>query len=680
MKASFLFFTFFLFSITIHSQVFVNLNASGNNDGSSWEHAYTDLQVAFDNANEGDQIWIAAGVYKPQLSTIAEDNWFEVTKGLEIYGGFDGTETMLDQRDWQSNATVLSGDIHGDDENNDFVNFKSDNAAHVLRINNAANINIVDGIKVTGGHAKINNYPGSGSNAPWRGGGIDFIADNILIRNCQISQCHANWGASIWGYSLGNNDNVNIQIENNNLYNNYSRFGCNSFANMQQLEIRDCLFENNYGIEFAGGMLIGNSNALIEDCIFQDNEVDVSTIGAGVFFYQNSGNIFPSPRIEIKGCEFKNNIGGGGSGIMMNNFYGGSEIHIDSCYFFQNTAYFNSFGGGAGITLQNLEDSFGGGTPSLSASVSNCTFEENGSDYGGAAYFYSVSDTMILEMENNDFVDNSSEYNGGAVYIFSDVYMDVQLKKLILSDNEAEGQGSAILMEGANVKMENSLIHDNDGVTAIHNSFGDLILQGNTIADNTIGLFQGFGGNTEIQNTILSNDVNYSSLGNVTVTSKGGNISSDSTMLDDLIGFGDYADYNNTDPLLDGNFIPEASSICVDGGNPEGINSITDLAGEDRIQGNEIDMGAYESPFTVKVDDFEKLGIDVYPNPFIENIFLSDVEGIQTIRLINVEGKLVQVFSVQQELIIQNDLPVGVYFLELNYGEKQYYAKLEKHH
>ena len=189
MKTIFTLLIIFHFSITLHSQVFVNLNASGNNDGSSWDNAYTDLQIAFDNATEGDQIWIAAGVYKPQLSTTPEDNWFEVNKGLELYGGFNGTETMLNQRDWQNNGTILSGDINGDDENDDFVNFKSDNAAHVLRINNSSNTNIVDGFKILGGHAQIDNFPGNVNGGPWRGGGIEFLTNNLLIRNCQVSNC-----------------------------------------------------------------------------------------------------------------------------------------------------------------------------------------------------------------------------------------------------------------------------------------------------------------------------------------------------------------------------------------------------------------------------------------------------------------------------------------------------------
>jgi hypothetical protein len=42
--------------------IFVDINASGNNDGSSWTHAFTTLQPAIDSADEEDEIWVATGV------------------------------------------------------------------------------------------------------------------------------------------------------------------------------------------------------------------------------------------------------------------------------------------------------------------------------------------------------------------------------------------------------------------------------------------------------------------------------------------------------------------------------------------------------------------------------------------------------------------------------------------
>ena len=43
----------------------VDALAVGSNDGSSWTDAFTDLQPALAAAVSGDEIWVAAGSYKP---------------------------------------------------------------------------------------------------------------------------------------------------------------------------------------------------------------------------------------------------------------------------------------------------------------------------------------------------------------------------------------------------------------------------------------------------------------------------------------------------------------------------------------------------------------------------------------------------------------------------------------
>ena len=52
-----------LFSFALSAQViFVNKNVNGgNNDGTSWDNAFTDLRVAIQNTNYGDTIWVAKG-------------------------------------------------------------------------------------------------------------------------------------------------------------------------------------------------------------------------------------------------------------------------------------------------------------------------------------------------------------------------------------------------------------------------------------------------------------------------------------------------------------------------------------------------------------------------------------------------------------------------------------------
>lgn len=57
-----------LCSVQLFSQTryFVDASASGDNNGSTWEHAFTSLQSALDVAVSDDEIWVAKGTYKPE--------------------------------------------------------------------------------------------------------------------------------------------------------------------------------------------------------------------------------------------------------------------------------------------------------------------------------------------------------------------------------------------------------------------------------------------------------------------------------------------------------------------------------------------------------------------------------------------------------------------------------------
>ena len=90
--------------------IFVRSTASGANNGTSWVNAYTSLQSALTAAVSGDEIWVAAGVYKP-TATADRTISFALKNGVGVYGGFAGTETMRSQRNPNVNVTALSGDI-----------------------------------------------------------------------------------------------------------------------------------------------------------------------------------------------------------------------------------------------------------------------------------------------------------------------------------------------------------------------------------------------------------------------------------------------------------------------------------------------------------------------------------------------------------------------------------------
>jgi parallel beta-helix repeat protein len=100
----------------------VKKGASGAT-GKSWDNsdAFGELYTALANSDvqDGGEIWVAANTYKPETSS--QDNKFQMYEGVEIYGGFDGTEMARHEREIANNVTILSGDIDTGGSNDSHV-------------------------------------------------------------------------------------------------------------------------------------------------------------------------------------------------------------------------------------------------------------------------------------------------------------------------------------------------------------------------------------------------------------------------------------------------------------------------------------------------------------------------------------------------------------------------------
>lgn len=211
--------------------IYVNANATGTNNGTSWTNAYTSLQSALSVAFINDDIWVASGTYKP-TETDDRDISFVMKNGVDVYGGFVGTETSIIERNIAANPTILSGDIGAPGDN-------EDNSRKVVKIQNMTASFVFDGFRVVSG------YDGSGSGE----------------------------GAGIY---MANNSGANIRFDNIFLYNNYAyRSGGGMFIDDSNITFNYCEFLYNGSFNYGGGAIysanVSNSKIYLFDCKFIGN-------------------------------------------------------------------------------------------------------------------------------------------------------------------------------------------------------------------------------------------------------------------------------------------------------------------------------------------------------------------------------------------------------------------------
>ncbi len=171
-----LFFVLFLVvSASEGAILYVNTGAAGANDGTSWTDAFRSLQDALNAAASGDEIWVAAGIYRPATG-IDRSISFVLKNGVALYGGFAGTETLEKQRKWRLNETVLSGNIG-------VPGSATDNSFHVVVAGGTDSTAVLDGFTITGGNAN------GAANDQKRGGGMfNTNWSNPELMNCTFAE------------------------------------------------------------------------------------------------------------------------------------------------------------------------------------------------------------------------------------------------------------------------------------------------------------------------------------------------------------------------------------------------------------------------------------------------------------------------------------------------------------
>jgi len=351
--------------------IFVDADATGNNDGSSWANAYNHLQDALSAASSGDQIEVAEGVYKPdQGEGITHGDrtaTFQLKNGVIIIGGYAGFgEPDPDTKDIVGYQTILSGDLNGDD-GPDFAN-NGENSYHVVTSSGSDETAVLNGFTVTAGNADDDIIHQPDINY---GGGMYNEMGSPTLMNCTFSRNLANQGGGMYNISDGRPILTNCTFIGNRA--GY-RGGGMLNGKSSRPTLTNCTFKRNHSARDGGGVCnrYGSLATLIE-CTFSENNADM---GGGL------SNDQCSP--TLTNCRFNRNEAWEGGG--MYNF--GGRPTLINCTFSGNQAE----NGGSGMSNEGMPekcDPRSGPEDCVDAiwcypTLRNCTFVGNRSGLYGA--------------------------------------------------------------------------------------------------------------------------------------------------------------------------------------------------------------------------------------------------------------------------------------------------------
>ena len=203
----------------------VSLSGDDNNDGSAWTSSKRTIGAAIKSAGSGQEIWVALGSYS---ETIAPGD------GIPVYGGFNGTEKTVNDRQPGSRTSVrgISCDVYTRET-------------------------VVDGFKVSGGSGvKLQDY--------------------AILRNCEI--CN-----NTYNVVTVSCERKSCIIENCSIYGNTLRSGTSgavTTARTGVVTLVNCFLQGND----QGPAIYNAGYVKTINCVIANNYEGVRSWGSGADF------------------------------------------------------------------------------------------------------------------------------------------------------------------------------------------------------------------------------------------------------------------------------------------------------------------------------------------------------------------------------------------------------------
>jgi hypothetical protein len=424
--------------------IFVNRNALGRNDGTSWQDAFDSLKTACNAAAQfpediPKEIWIAAGTYTPGL---AAEDYFPLTANTSYIGGFAGNETAKSQRNVAANKVTVSGDFGGGVHSNNL--FGSFNGNSMLTVNgdlsfedltlekakavmtgNRGNGAAICAVLPNGAELNISRCNFNGFTAVGNGGAVYVSGGSTEIADTTIEDVQAVDGGAVYSGGTLTVDNLTLRnVTGTGIYNS------GGVLTVDNLTLRDITSYGIYKVNGGGVFLTGvDADGVSGDAVYCTGISGGQVRVGGNSIFNNTGRVYitSSVTVRVADTEIRNNTGDSalyvdsgsatatitgvtidgvpnGRGIFANSTGSVqiSESQIGNC----TPTGDGEHGGGIYLNAGNCEIS--------NVIVENCTFTGN----GGGIYVSSANSVFINGSQIRNCTFNGSTYSNGSSYSY----------------------------------------------------------------------------------------------------------------------------------------------------------------------------------------------------------------------------------------------------------------------
>lgn len=284
------------------------------------------------------------------------------------------------------------------------------------------------------------------------------VLDGFILENGEATTTvgSAFSGGGFYGHTLNATNAIrNLVVRDNHA----TGTGGGMYLAQSNAVLEDCVFDNNVSGSSGGGAAFANATGLtVADCTFSNNATtDASTHGGGavttsgtltfdgcVFENNNAvsggGGIFvQSSACTVTGCRFENNVAGWVAG--------GLALWTEGPWTVTDSEFIGNTGTGGGLRIE------GNSTENDTATVSGCTFTDNvGAGNSGSAMVLSKNDAVLV----TDCVISGGAGTRGAIQIEGNAVRPQVVNTLI-----TEVTGSTVLFVTGGADFVNCTIAGN---------------------------------------------------------------------------------------------------------------------------------------------------------------------------------------------------------------------------